>query len=457
MNDNDIHPLAAIKSLLEEFDKEPDREGLARTPQRLYDALNFWTQGYNADPEKVLKSFEDGAEHYNDMVFQGGIPIYSLCVVGSTFVETPRGRVPISQLKSGDWVYTINPNTMQLGLTQCKAPRVTRRRAELVRVYTDNDAVICTPDHQFLTTDGEFIAAADLRSATRLASLYRRLNYNKKGHVDLVASRWTRHDNGLIMTEQSTGACPEHRFVAAALGQLTAFNQHMIPHHKDEVPWNNDPENLELVTTSEHNKRHARTLKLKDNPKRKARAAVASGRTETRIKRSTSVTEYWRKVRAGEITRNHTVVGVNPLPYKEDVWCMTVPDTHTFFANGIAVHNCEHHITPFFGVAHIGYIPNGKIVGLSKLARVAEVFTRRFQVQERLTRQIADALEKHVQTTAVGVVLRCRHLCMESRGVQKVGTVTYTSALLGKFKQDLAAREEFLRFVSLADARVANL
>lgn len=117
---------------------------------------------------------------------------------------------------------------------------------------------------------------------------------------------------------------------------------------------------------------------------------------------------------------------------------------------------CEHHLIPFFGVAHIGYIPNKRIVGLSKLARLLEVFARRLQVQERLTTQVADALTEHLSPNGVGVVLRCRHLCMEARGVQKVGTVTYTSALRGAFKQEnakgIAARSEFMRFVERADS-----
>lgn len=112
---------------------------------------------------------------------------------------------------------------------------------------------------------------------------------------------------------------------------------------------------------------------------------------------------------------------------------------------------CEHHLAPFFGVAHIGYIPNKRIVGLSKLARVTDIFARRLQVQERLTTQIANALYDNLDPLAVGVVLRCRHLCMESRGIQRAGTVTYTSALRGQFKEEPEARAEFLRFVERAD------
>ena len=104
---------------------------------------------------------------------------------------------------------------------------------------------------------------------------------------------------------------------------------------------------------------------------------------------------------------------------------------------------CEHHLASIFGTATISYVPVGKVVGLSKLARLADVFARRLQVQERLTVQIADALSLHV-SPHVGVQLKCRHLCMESRGIQKPGTHTMTTALRGSLKDDASSRAEFL-------------
>lgn len=113
---------------------------------------------------------------------------------------------------------------------------------------------------------------------------------------------------------------------------------------------------------------------------------------------------------------------------------------------------CEHHVVPFFGVAHVGYIPNGKIVGLSKLPRLLDVFARRLQVQERLTTQVADALMEHLKPKGVGVVIRARHLCIEMRGIRKIGATTVTSALRGVMKEQ-GAREEFLQFVSMSEQR----
>ena len=105
---------------------------------------------------------------------------------------------------------------------------------------------------------------------------------------------------------------------------------------------------------------------------------------------------------------------------------------------------CEHHMLPFYGRAHIAYIPNGKIVGLSKVARLVEVFARRLQVQERLTEQIASAMDDVLKPMGVGVVIEAYHLCMMMRGVEKQNSKTITSAIRGSFRSDPRTREEFL-------------
>jgi GTP cyclohydrolase I len=107
--------------------------------------------------------------------------------------------------------------------------------------------------------------------------------------------------------------------------------------------------------------------------------------------------------------------------------------------------HCEHHLAPIFGTATVAYIPNGHIVGLSKLNRLVDCFARRLQVQERMTQQIADALQEHLKPRGVGVVIKARHMCMESRGVSQQGTTTITTALHGAIRTEADARAEFLR------------
>jgi GTP cyclohydrolase I len=108
---------------------------------------------------------------------------------------------------------------------------------------------------------------------------------------------------------------------------------------------------------------------------------------------------------------------------------------------------CEHHMLPFFGRAHIAYIPKGKLVGLSKLPRIVEVFSRRLQVQERLTQQIADTLYNALNPEGVGVVIEARHMCMMMRGVEKQNSSATTSAMLGVFRDDVRTRQEFLTLI----------
>jgi GTP cyclohydrolase I len=118
---------------------------------------------------------------------------------------------------------------------------------------------------------------------------------------------------------------------------------------------------------------------------------------------------------------------------------------------------CEHHLLPFFGKCHVAYIPDGKVIGLSKLPRLVDVFARRLQVQERLTSQIADVISERVAPLGVAVVMEATHLCMAMRGVQKQNSVTTTSAMRGVFHQDARTRHEFLELIRRGEGRRLNV
>jgi GTP cyclohydrolase I len=136
---------------------------------------------------------------------------------------------------------------------------------------------------------------------------------------------------------------------------------------------------------------------------------------------------------------------LSPAPFNPTTFANDGGDDELVVARAIPFHSlCEHHLVPFIGVAHVGYLPGERVLGLSKLARVVDFYSRSLQVQERLTTQIAGWIEQTLEPKGVGVVLEAEHLCMSLRGVQKQGATTVTSALRGQVRDDPRTRQEFL-------------
>ena len=133
---------------------------------------------------------------------------------------------------------------------------------------------------------------------------------------------------------------------------------------------------------------------------------------------------------------------INGAIFNEDARDMVIVRDIEFFSL------CEHHLIPFFGKAHVGYIPNGKVIGLSKIPRIIDMFSRRLQVQERLTHQIADAINSVLNPKGVSVVMEGRHMCMQMRGVEKQNSFTSTSAMSGQFRKSAETRSEFLSIIN---------
>ena len=169
---------------------------------------------------------------------------------------------------------------------------------------------------------------------------------------------------------------------------------------------------------------------LGENPKREG-----LGRTPARVAKSLRYLTQGYQMDAREILNN----AIFKEPYDEMV---IVKDIEIFSL-------CEHHLLPFYGKAHIAYIPNGKILGLSKIPRLVEVFSKRLQVQERLTTQIAECLMNALNPKGVAVVIEALHLCMSMRGVKKADAYTITSSMLGAFRKDARSRSEFLSLIRL--------
>tara|TARA_B100000963_G_scaffold273517_1_gene241743 strand:+ start:290 stop:853 length:564 start_codon:yes stop_codon:yes gene_type:complete len=182
------------------------------------------------------------------------------------------------------------------------------------------------------------------------------------------------------------------------------------------------------------------TSKIEEITKQLLKEIGEDPNREGLIKTPHRVSKAWKFFSKG-YNENLDII-INGAIFEEDARDMVIVRDIEFFSL------CEHHLIPFFGKAHVGYIPNGKVIGLSKIPRIIDMFSRRLQVQERLTHQIADAINSVLNPKGVSVVMEGRHMCMQMRGVEKQNSFTSTSAMSGQFKKSAETRSEFLSIIN---------
>lgn len=463
---------ACIRYLIKAMGDDPDRPGMVDTPRRVMESWKEFHSGYFVCDEEedqvisLMLTIFDGIP-YDGIVLMRDIEFYSHCLAGSTFIETPKGRIPISRLKDGEFVYCWDEDNKKMTLARAINPRITGRNKRLYRIYSDKDTILCTGNHKFLTFNRGWVKAKKLILGDSIVAL----NKGTMMHYDTARCylRWTG----------KTKQVPEHKFVYEEING-PADGDHI--HHINRKTNDNSPENLTKLAPS----KHARLHRLKDGPtgfalytdtqraamKAKQIEGIKRSQTkEVKKKRSASLRQYWKNLSEEErAERNHRILMVQKTNWREDVWCMDVPGYENFVANGMVVHNCEHHLVPFYGKAHIAYIPGKefvydpkfpdmkivipdkftyRVVGLSKLARLLDIKARRFTVQENITTGVTDALVKYLKPLGAACIIEAKHFCVCARGVGKQHSEMVTSSMTGTFfDADGTSRNELFSLIN---------
>lgn len=491
---------AAVRELLLACGEDPDREGLRETPARVARAYQEMFAGLYADPDAVLdKTFD---ESHEELVLVQDIPMYSFCLPGRQFVNGVDGALPARDVTAGTRLWTLADGRVErttvVGVTSHQVRR-------LVEVTTERGRFVVTPDHPFATPDG-WREAGDLAGSavewTNPRALHRRRWAVRQGHdlgyvigavragaavgdrsVSLVvndedvAKRFAGsllHAFGVVAAVEPIGPPSGHpgrpapafrvQVVSSELaGLLRPYAGGDADQLRRTVP--GDPGTAEGFLDGYVDVRGGRdgwAVPGDGVPGEFAAMAAALFPPRPGHLAAPDLADAWA-VRHGFARASHRtglaesrwvrVESVRPLPADgarpRTVYSFTCEPYPTFLVGGHLSHNCEHHLLPFHGVAHVGYIPaaTGQVTGLSKLARLVDLYARRPQVQERLTSQVADALVRKLAPRGVIVVMEAEHLCMGMRGVRKPGAVTVTSAVRGMFQTSATSRAEALSLI----------
>jgi GTP cyclohydrolase I len=517
----------AVRTILRAIGESPEREGLVATPRRIADMYEELFSGLHEDPMALLGTgFE---EKHKEMVIVKDIPFYSLCVPSKQHVDAVGGSKPASDVKVGDWLYTLDRGEVQT--TQVIA--VSHHPARDLIGVTPEDAapVFLTPEHPVMTVEG-WCDAKELRRGDLVEWVFPRRYAQRRYPVhegyDLGYLLGAVAADGSIQDGRRISVCVKDRAfaekTAAAFERAFGRPARVEP---VQVPSGFLERTIQMfrvrVVSSyiaglmlkwlqcSRQKKETKGFHLPRGVFQSLDSAQGfldgyidgdgcDARSRGRVwgrqiissnlqfldelgefvgsrPREASpgigtlyVSNRWDRAgwhgRRGFVptsekydlrdSQSVPVIDVACLrakgrkPYT--VYTFTCAPHPTFCVSGLLTHNCEHHLMPFHGLAHVAYIPQGRIVGISKIARVVEMLARRPQVQERLTSQIADLLMEGIRARGAAVVIDAVHLCMTMRGVKKPGSRVVTSATRGIFRENPSTRAEFLSLVKESGA-----
>jgi GTP cyclohydrolase I len=384
---------ALVEKLLTELGEDAQRAGLERTPERVEKALRYLTSGYGQDLNAILNDALF-VENYDEMVVVKDIDFFSLCVPSTQVVDAVGGAKPARLVAVGDRLWTLDQGTLR----ETTVTRVTARRTrDVVEVRTTGGSFRVTPDHPVMTDSG-------WQEAQRLLP---------GTNVEWIDPK--------TLSRRPYGPRPGGP-VGDVLGAIASDGS--LP----------DGRRTCLTVRSEPLAEKVRAMVTEAFPGWYGKHGFHQER------------EFYLPADGGYCH----VLEVRAHPLAETphtVYSFTCAPYPSFLVAGHLTHNCEHHLLPFFGKAHVAYMPSQKIVGLSKIPRLVEMFSRRLQVQERLTTQIANTLNEALQPRGVAVVMEAMHLCMLMRGVEKQNSKAITSAMLGMFRDRPETRAEFMELI----------
>ncbi len=419
---------ANFQNILKLVGEDPSREGLLKTPMRVAKSLDFLTSGYRKSPDEILKQaiFH---EQTDEMVVVRDVELYSMCLPSNQLVNAVSGAKRAGRVEVGDSLWTLVDGRVE----QTVVVGVSKRPArELVEVETDGGSFRATPDHPVATSEG-WVEAKDLGGRviewTNPKQLCRD-RYKVRAHdwsfgyaVGAMAS------DGTVGKRCISLVVNEENFARRGTGDMIVSGNIPFLEEVAEVIDARFTPRPDLPTSA---------LYVSDRWDESGWHGKHGFRQEDH--RTDLIESSF--VRVKNVTR---VAADGKKPFS--VYSYTCDPHPTFLVAGHLTHNCEHHMLPFFGKAHVAYIPDGKIVGLSKIPRIVDAFARRLQVQERLTVQIASALNDALTPRGAAVVIEAKHLCMMMRGVEKQNSFATTSCMLGEFKHDPKTRAEFLNLI----------